>query len=215
MHRDLRAVPGLPGERGDLDGAVGDLRHLQREQFAHQIGVRAGQLDLGLADPAADADDVAAQPVAVLVALAGHLFGRPDHAVGALGLGPDPHHHVAAGVLPRVALHDAGHDIALVRGELAVHPLVLGIAQSLQDHLARRGGRDASETLWGVVPFVDEVAVAVTFAGDHLHHAGLAVDVDAGVGLMAFGMSVGRQQRRLDGLDDDVDRDSLVGFDGV
>ena len=32
---------------------------------------------------------------------------------------------------------------------------------------------------------------------------------------MAFGVAVGGQERRFDGLDDNVDRDALVGLDGV
>src|SRR3712207_8820904 len=46
MHRDLRTVTCLTGDRGDLDRAVGDLRHLEREQLLDQGGVRAGQGDL-------------------------------------------------------------------------------------------------------------------------------------------------------------------------
>ena len=106
-------------------------------------------------------------------------------------------------------------DVALAGGELAVVLLVLGVAQPLQDHLAGGGGRDPAESLWGVVPFVEDVAVFVGLARHHLHDAGLAVDVDAGVGLVALGVPVGGQQRGLDGVDDDVDRDALVGLDGV
>ena len=39
-HRDLGTVPGLAGDRGDLHRAVGDLRHLQREQPPDQVRMR-------------------------------------------------------------------------------------------------------------------------------------------------------------------------------
>ena len=35
----LRPVPGLAGDRRDLDRAGGNLRHLEREQLPHQVGV--------------------------------------------------------------------------------------------------------------------------------------------------------------------------------
>ena len=48
-----------------------------------------------------------------------------------------------------------------------------------------------------------------------MDHAGLAVDLDAGVGFVALGVAIGGEQCRLDGVDDDVDGDALVGLDGV
>ena len=165
--------------------------------------------------PRADADDVATQPVAVFVTLAGHLFGGRDDALGALRLAAHPHHDEAAGVGAAVALDDTADDLALAGGELAVVLLVLGVAQPLQDDLARGGGRDAAESLWGVVPFVEDVAVFVCLARQHLDDAGLAVDLDARVGLVTLGVAIGGEQRGLDGVDDDVDRDALVGLDGV
>ena len=44
-HGDLRPVAGLPRHRGDLDDAGRDLRHLQREQPAHERRVGAGDGD--------------------------------------------------------------------------------------------------------------------------------------------------------------------------
>ena len=38
-HGDLGPVTGLARDRRDLHGAFGDLRHLQCEQFLHQIGM--------------------------------------------------------------------------------------------------------------------------------------------------------------------------------
>src|SRR5581483_10096256 len=195
FHCDFRAVTGFPGHGDDLHRPVGDLGNFQRKQLAHQVGVGARQRDQLLADTAGDADHVAAQPVAVLVHLAGDLLGGRDHALGALRLAAQPHHDQAAGVGTAVTLNHSGDDLALPGGELAVIALVLGVAQPLQDHLARGGGRDPAETLGGVVPFADDVAVVIGFAGDHPYRTGLAVDVDTRVGLVPFGVPVGGQQR--------------------
>ena len=131
----------------------------------------------------------------MFVALPRHLLGSRDDTFGALGLTTHPHHHQAAGVGSGVPLDDAGDDVALAGGELAVVLLVLGIAQPLQDDLARGGRRDAAETFRGVVPLVQDVAVLVGLARHHLDHTGLAVDVDAGVGLVPLGVPIRGQQR--------------------
>ena len=124
----------------------------------------SGQFDSGFAVTAGYPHHVAAQPHAVIVILSRNLFGGADHAVGSLGLAADAHHDIAAGILPSVLLHHPGDDVAFPRGELAVDPLVLGVAESLQHHLAGGGRRDTSESLRGVVPFADELAVGVGFA---------------------------------------------------
>src|SRR5262249_38250656 len=212
---DLRPVAGFARHGDDLDGAFGDLRNLQREKFAHQVWVGPRQGDQGLAGAAGDADDVAPQPVAVFVPLTGYLLGGGHDAVGSLGRAAHSDDDETTGVRARGALNDARDDIALPRRELAVVLLVLRIAQPLQDHLTCGGGRDATESFWGVVPFVDDVAVGVGLTRDDLDDTGLAVDVDVSVGLVAFGMAIGGQQRRLDRIDDHVDRDALVDLDGV
>ena len=144
-------------------------------------------------------DDVAADPLAVLVASrrapARPAAARPRSAPDSATIDH------AARVGPGVALHDAGDDLALLGGELAVGPLVLGVAQPLQDDLARGGGGDPAEALRGVVPLGLDAAVRGQLLGDHPHRAGLAVDVDPGVRLVAVGVLVGGEQRRLDGLD--------------
>ena len=145
-------MAGLPGHGDDLHRPVGDLGDLQREQLADQVRVGPGQRDQRLTGPARHADHVAAQPVAVLVALAGNLLGGGDHALGGLGLATHPHDDLATGVGPAVALNDARDDLALPGGELAVGPLVLGVAEPLQHHLTRGGGGDAAETLWECRP---------------------------------------------------------------
>ena len=175
----------------------------------------ARQRDQRLAGAATDADDVTAQPVAVFVALPRHLLGGRDDTLGSLGLAAHSDDDQAAGVGASIALDDAADDVAFAGRELAVVLLVLGIAQPLQDHLTRGGRRDAAETLWRVVPFGDDVAVLVGFARQHLDHAGLAVDLDACVGLVPLGVAVRSQQCRLDCFDDHVDRNSFVSLDRV
>jgi hypothetical protein len=172
-------VPGLAGDGDDLHRALGDLGHLEREELAHQVGMGARQPDLGLPDAAGHPEHVATQPIAVVVLLAGNLFGRRDDALGELGLAAHPQHHLAQRVGAGVLLDDTGDDVALTRGELAVDLLVLGVAEPLQHDLARRGGRHPAESLGGVVPFADQVAVLVEFARHHLDLTGLGVDVDA------------------------------------
>ena len=175
----------------------------------------AGQRDQRLAGAARHAHHVAAHPVTVLVALAGHLFGRRDDALGGLGLGAHPDDDQATRVGPAVALNDARDDLAFTGGELAVGALVFGVSEALQHDLAcgRRG--DATKTLWRVVPLADDVAVLVGLPGDHPHDAGLAVDVDAGVHLVALGVPVGGEQRGLDRLEQFVDRDAPIHLDRV
>src|SRR5690606_19447149 len=123
-HRDLRPVARLAGDRGDLHGAVGDLGHLEREQFAHQVRVGARQRDLRSAGAAGHADHVGLDPGAVFVVLPRHLFGQGQHALGVAADVDDDH---AARVGAGVPLDHPGDDLALLGGELAVGLLVLGV----------------------------------------------------------------------------------------
>ena len=91
-----------------------------------------------------DADDVAAQPVAVPVALAGYLLGQRQHALD--GAEVDEH-----GARVGALLDDARDDIALTALEVAEDLLVLEVAQSLDDDLPRRGGGHPTEPVRGVV----------------------------------------------------------------
>jgi hypothetical protein len=205
--------PGLAGHGHDLHRAVHDLGHLEGEQLAHEVRVRAAQRDDRAAHAAVDADDVAADALAVPVGLARHLLGRRQHALGlAVVQGDD---HDPAGVGPGVALHLPVDDLALLGGELAVGAVVLGVAQAGQDHLAGRGGGDAAEALGGVVPLAHRLAVGAALLGHHADQAGLAVDVDARVRLVAVGVLVGGEQGGLDGAQHGVEGDVLVALDGA
>jgi hypothetical protein len=155
---------------------------------------------------------LATDPLAVRVVLAGHLLGLRQHA---LDLALQRHHDDAAGVGARVALDDAGDDLAFLGGELAEGALVLGVAQALHDDLPGRGGGDAPEALRRVVPLVGDLAVRGHLLGHHAHQTGLAVDVDAGVRLVAVGVAVGGEQGGLDRLQHGVEGDLLVALDGA
>src|SRR5690348_6426695 len=102
----------------------------------------ARQRDQWFAGTAGDADDVAPQPVAVLVALTGNLLRGGNDTLGSLGLATHSDDDQPAGVGAGVTLDDAADDVALPRRELAIVLLVLRIAQALQDHLTRGGRRD-------------------------------------------------------------------------
>src|SRR5262249_57375009 len=69
--RDLGTVTSLTCDRRDLDRAVGDLRHLKREQLLDQGGMGPRQRDLWTAEALDDVYDHTPDPLAVLVHLAG------------------------------------------------------------------------------------------------------------------------------------------------
>src|SRR5262245_40153190 len=102
-------MPGFPGYRGNLHGSVSDLRDLQGEQSADQVGMGARQRDLRSAQSPGHADDVTLDPLAVPVGFSGRLLHRRDYALGVANL--DYYH--TAGVSPGVALHHPGDDLAL------------------------------------------------------------------------------------------------------
>ncbi len=184
-HGQLGAVAGLAGDRRDLDAAVGDLGHLEREQPLDQAGVGARQQHLRPAHALAHADHHALDPRAVLVALPRHPLGRRQPRL-------DPaevdQHVVGVAAL----LDDPGDDVALLAGELAELLLVLGVAQPLQDHLARGGRGDPAEAGRGVVPLADRLALVVELLRVHDDVAALAVQRDPGV-LLGVARCAGRR----------------------
>src|SRR6201995_4102865 len=113
-YRDLRTVAGFACHRDDLPRPFGDLGDFQREQFAHQVGVGAGQGDYRFASTATDSHHVAAQPLTVLIDLPGNLLGRRDHTLRALGLAAHSDDDETARIGPAISLHHTGDDIALV-----------------------------------------------------------------------------------------------------
>src|SRR5215218_5553913 len=113
-------MTGLAGNRNDLDGTVGDFGDLQRKQLADKVGMGARQRDQRLAGAAGNADDVAAQPVAVLVALTGNLLCGGNDTLGSLGLASHSYDDQAPGVRTGVTLDDTCGDVTLASRELAV-----------------------------------------------------------------------------------------------
>ena len=135
----------------------------------------------GSRDAAGHPHHVAAQPVTVLICFTGNLFRRRDHTLRPLGLAAHPHDDKTTRVGPAVTLDHTGNDFALMGREFAVIALVLGVAESLQDHLPRGGGGDPPETLRRVIPLAEHVAVGVELLGDHPDRTGFSVDVDVRV----------------------------------
>ncbi|COX43779.1 Uncharacterised protein [Mycobacterium tuberculosis] len=151
----------------------------------------------------------------MFIALPRYLLSGRDHTLGSLGLGANPDDDQTAGVGPAIALDHSRNDLALAGGELAVGALVLGVAESLQHHLACRRGGDPAEALWSVVPLADEIASLIGLTGDHPNDTGFPVDLDARIGLVTLGVPVGSQQRGLDRFEQFIDRDTPVHLDGM
>ena len=204
--RDLGAVAGLTGDRGDLDGAVGDLGHLEREELLHQVGVGARERDLRPAHPLAHRHHQALDPLTVLVALPRHPLAERQQR---LELAEVDHHVVGVAAL----LDDTGDQVALLAGELAVPDVVLGVAQPLQHDLLRGRGRDPPEALGGVVVLRDLVALVVELRGEHRDVAALPVELHPRLLHRARGLVVRREQRLLDGLDEDIEGDLLLALE--
>jgi hypothetical protein len=201
--RDLGAVAGLAGDRLDLDGPVGDLRDLLLEERADEVRVAARQDDFDPVPVAADVHDDGLDAVADVRRLAGDRLAagqdRLDGGAGVLAVlaqGDDR----GAGVH---ALDGAGHHLPLLGGELGVDPLALRLAHLLDHHLLGRLGGDAAEQFR-----LDELVALLSNDG-----AGLAVDVDEDVVLLAR-LALHRQLHRvLDGSEDQLLRDVLLPVD--
>ncbi len=140
-----------------------------------------------------------------------------------LGLGPFVGHLLGlreqrldlAEVEQRVALvallDDAGDDVALAARVLLVLALALGLADALAHHLLGGLGGDAAEVVWRVVACVDPVALFVDVVRHHPDVAGEGVDLDLGLVSRARHALVGGCERVGECLEQDVDRDALLG----
>src|SRR4029453_14750200 len=148
--RDLRAVPRLSGHGLDLDDPLGDLGHPELEQLLEQPRVGPRDDDLWPLGALAHLGDVALEPFAVAVGLAGHLLGLREERFDLARIEPSvttPPPRVCgrarrppglrgerfdlAEIEQRVPtlrlLDDAGHDVALAAGELLVRHLAFGV----------------------------------------------------------------------------------------
>src|SRR5437763_307273 len=66
---DLRAITSFSRDAANLHGAIGNFARFQFEQPAHEIGMTAGDDDLGPADAVFDCDHVRAETIADIVIL--------------------------------------------------------------------------------------------------------------------------------------------------
>ena len=156
--RDLGAVTGLTGDGGDLHRAVGDLRHLQREQLLHQGRVRARQGDLRAAEALGHVHHDAADPRAVRVRSRPGTCSDCGSTASSL---PRSTMTMPFSARASCGLHDAGDQVTVAADVLAEVHLVGGLPQPLQDHLLGGHRRDPAEVVRGVVPLADQRAVRV------------------------------------------------------
>src|SRR5690606_16998546 len=114
----------------------------------------------------------------------------------------------------RALLHHARDELALLAGVLAEHGVVARLAQALDDDLAGRRRRDAAEVVGGVGERGHRLRddALLHLAGRVLsrpdgHHAGVAVELRAGVTICARSLVVRGHERLLDRVDEHVDLD--------
>src|SRR6266536_5608038 len=172
-YRDLRPVTGFPRDRGDLHGAIGDLRDLEREQLLHQRRVGPGQADLRAAEALHHVYDHALDPHAVLVDLAGYLLGGGQDGLHLAQVDGDD----ALLGARLVRLYHPGDQVTVPAGVLPEVHLVGGLPQPLQDHLLGGHRGDPAEVVRSVVVLPEQTALAVQLLGVHRGDAGLAVDL--------------------------------------
>jgi hypothetical protein len=82
--RDLRPVPRLARDVGDLHQAVGDLRHLELEQLLDQLRIAPRDDDARAAGGRGDLLDHGLDALAVVIALAVDLLGLGQQRLDAL-----------------------------------------------------------------------------------------------------------------------------------
>jgi len=126
-------VARLAGDRLDLHDALCDLGHLQLEELAEQVRVRARHQDRGALGRLSNLHDVGLQPLPVPVRLGGDLFGLRKQRLDLA--------QVEHGIAPGVLLDDPGHDVALAAGELLIRHLLFGIPELLVHDLLGGSGR--------------------------------------------------------------------------
>ena len=132
----LARLPGIAGDRLDLDDAVVDLRHFHGEELRHELRMRAGQEDLRAALLAAHVVDIGAHAVAVAEGLArDHLVAADDRLAAA---------EIDDDVAVFDALHRAVDDLADPVLVILVLAVALGLAHLLHDDLLGRLGGDAA-----------------------------------------------------------------------
>src|SRR5215212_2233195 len=130
---DLRAQSSLAGYGLDLHQPVVYLRHLQVEEPLEEPLVPAAHHQVRPASWLADIQQVDLEPLAVLVALVGHLLARWQDRL-------DPtqvyDRHAAVGLLDDAG-NDVAHTLAVLFQKLCVVYLVEALVEGLAHHLGR------------------------------------------------------------------------------
>src|SRR5690606_19928306 len=135
-HRDLRPVARLARDPLDLDDALRDLRHLELEERAHEIGARPRERDLDAVRVLLEVLDEDLDAIADLELLAGHLLAARQEALDLAEVDDQVHAFLA---LDRS--NDEGAD--LLR-ELLVDPVALCFADLLEENLLSRKSRQTT-----------------------------------------------------------------------
>src|SRR5690606_9691029 len=154
---DLRAVTGLPGDGHDLDRPIRQLRHLQLQKTADQVGMAAGDDDLGALGVTPHLDDQCLDPVASLEPLVGDPLGSGHDRLGIT--------EIEDGKPIVDLLDDPGDQVPFATLVEVEHLLPLDLPQALLDHLLGRLGGDPSEVFGRVLPLGDDVAVFIQLLG--------------------------------------------------
>ena len=226
---NLRAVARLPADRLDLDDTVVNLGHFEFKKASEQTRMGAGNVHLRPFRRLPDLGDVHLQTGAGGVLLSGHLLRWRHDRFHLAQIDHD------APVL--VALHDTGHDVAFPVRELLVYQGPFGLADTLNDHLLGRLRGDPSEIFRRHLDLDDVVELVIgidglrvferdlvrfiehlvdyVFAGKDANFAGALVQVDAHVERVAVMPLIGRDNCRLDRLEEDLLRDAPFFFQFV
>ena len=233
-HRDLGADAGVARGAQDLDRALPDLGHLELEELDQELGTRTRQEQLRAARLRADLLEEGLDAVLRLDDLAGdHVDARHE----ALGVAAQ----VDEDAVAVDALDDAAHELADAVLVGVDDLRTLGLAHLLHDDLLGllRGDAAEADRLHGLLDEAADLRLRVDiervlepqFAVGHLELAGvvgedlpateglvlagLAVDGDAHIPLLAVLLARGRGQRRFQRLEDDFLVDALLVGDGV
>ena len=197
---DLGAVAGLTGDVDDLHGPVGQLGYFQLQEPAHQVGVAAGDDDLGALGLVANLDDEGLDPVAPLQTFEGDPLAAGEDRLGVTQV---EDHGTEVDLLD-----DAGDQVTLPAFVHLVYLLPLRLPQFELHHLFEGLGGDTTEGLpvGGVLPLADDVAVFVQLLGVDLHLPRFGVDGDPGLLGGAGAALVGGHQGVGESVEDLLDR---------
>ena len=102
-------------------------------------------------------------------------------------------------------LDNSGDQIPVTTRPCAEACFVLGVTESLQDHLTRRRCCNATKTFWRVIPLAQHLAVLVGFRGEHGDVTAHPIELDSRGCMSIGGVVVRSLQRAFDRLNDDVE----------